>query len=85
MRTAAEFDGEAVVAHADHAHDVAVFFAKECHRAFFLRGVAAHLFDDDRRIAEYLRVHHCFYLRDVCGAERLVVREVKAGAALINE
>ena len=85
VRTAAEFDGEAVVAHADHAHDVAVFFAKECHRAFFLRGVAAHLFDDDWCVAEDLRVHHCFYLCDVCGAERLVVREVEAGAALIDE
>ena len=85
VRTAAEFDGEAVVAHADHAHDVAVFFAKECHRAFFLRGVAAHLFDDDGCVAKDLRVHHRFYLRDFCSAKRLVVREVEAGAALINE
>ena len=64
----------------EHQVAVAVY-----HRAFFLRGVAAHLFDDDRRIAEDLRVHHCFYLCDIFGAERLVVREVKAGAALINE
>ena len=83
MGAAAQFGGE--VAHGQHAHFIAVFFAEQHHRAGFLRGFHAHHFGLDRQIVADHAVDHALQLGDLFCADRFAVGEVEAGALRIHQ
>ena len=74
---AAQFGG--VVAHRNHAHEVAVFFAKQHHGAGFLRVFQAHGFDAHGYVLHDGVVDAAFDFGDFGGADALRVGDVEAG------
>ena len=73
---AAQFGG--VVAHRNHAHEVAVFFAKQHHGAGFLCVFDGHGFYAHGYVFHNGVVDAAFYFGDFFGSNRLRVGDVKA-------
>ena len=78
MGAAAQFSGE--LAHAQHAHAFAVFFAEQRHGAEIQRLLHAHVVHFGFGIAADLGVHQVFDGPQLFGADRLEVREIETGA-----
>ncbi len=76
VRAAAQFGG--VIAHLQHAHAFAVFFAEQRHRAEIQRFLHAHVVHFNRVVGAHLRIDLALDHRQFGGAHRLEVREVEA-------
>ena len=83
MGAAAEFDGE--VADGEHAHEVGVFFAEQGHGAGGDGFVVVHHAYARFGIGADLLIDHRFDGAELCFAECLVVREVKAQLVRRNQ
>ena len=82
MGTAAEF--YAVVPHADHPNDVAVFLTEQGHRAHILRFLNRHLLHLNRQEFVDVSVYDIFYLSNFFTGHCLEVVEVESQVVLIH-
>ena len=80
MGAAAEFDRIGIASHRQHAHFVAVFLAKQRHRACCHGIVGRHQPGRDRLVGANLGVHFGFDHGYVFGAESDRVREIEPEA-----
>jgi hypothetical protein len=78
VRAAAQLGGR--IAHAQHAHALAVLFAEQRHRAEVERFLHAHVAHFGHVVVADLRVDHAFDRREFLRRHRLEVREVETQA-----
>ena len=69
----------------EHAHFIAVLFAKQHHGARFLRRLQRHYLGTGRLIAQDLGVYECLYVGDFRAGHRRIVGKVKSRLVGINQ